>query len=54
MQHVKANMSGIRAQAEIYYDTGNTYGASAVCVLQEVKRVCVMADTNIKAAKASK
>ena len=28
---VKADMASIRAQAEIYYDTGNTYGASATC-----------------------
>ncbi|MEK7459486.1 MAG: prepilin-type N-terminal cleavage/methylation domain-containing protein [Patescibacteria group bacterium] len=47
---VKANMSGIRAQAEIYYDTANTYGASAVCTTGS--ETGMFTDTNIKAAKA--
>ncbi len=28
---IKANMANIRAQAALYYDTNNTYGASVAC-----------------------
>lgn len=30
---VKAGMAAIRDQAEIFYDIGNTYGASSICTL---------------------
>lgn len=42
---VKADMANIRAQAEIYYDTANTYGASATCT------TLLFADPNITAAR---
>ncbi len=45
---VKANMSGIRAQAEIYYDANsNSYGAGAVDCTSGV-----FSDSNITNAKA--
>ncbi len=48
---VKADMANIRAQAELYYDSGNTYGASANCTTVG-SFTFVFNDTNIKAAIA--
>ncbi|OHA83828.1 MAG: hypothetical protein A2408_00550 [Candidatus Yonathbacteria bacterium RIFOXYC1_FULL_52_10] len=51
---IKANLNGIRAQAELYYDgTGaNTYGATAFAEATCASNATgnILADTNVKAA----
>lgn len=52
---IKANLNGIRAQAELFYDTGSTYGgtafAEAVCADNATGNI--LADSNVKNAIAA-
>lgn len=52
---IKANLSGIRAAAELYYDTGATYGGTAMAeaTCKDNLTGNLFADTSIKAAIAA-